>query len=410
VADFLTLVPPSRARELLLSQVQYKGDVDLVGISESIGRISAEDILAPHPLPQFPRSTVDGYAVRAKDTFGASESSPAYITIIDEVTMGSQPQHQVGSGEASSIHTGGMIPVGSDAVVMVENTQIARDKEIEIYRSVSTGENVISVGEDVVQGQLVLPKGKLIRPSEVGGLAALGISSLRVAKKMKVGIISTGDEVVPIEDDVQLGQVRDVNSHTLAGLVNTSGAVSILYGIIQDNFDDLIAVARKALDECDLLLITAGSSASSRDMTAKVINDLGKPGVLVHGINTRPGKPTILGLCGGKAVIGLPGNPVSALINGMLFVVPLLDKLTGKLSSAPNPSIKATLTVNLASQAGREDWQPIKLIPGEQGWMADPVFGKSNLIFSLSFSDGLVCIRPDETGLSAGELVDVFLF
>jgi molybdopterin molybdotransferase len=410
VADFLTLVPPSRARELLLSQVQYKGDVDLVGISESIGRISAEDILAPHPLPQFPRSTVDGYAVRAKDTFGASESSPAYITIIDEVTMGSQPQHQVGSGEASSIHTGGMIPVGSDAVVMVENTQIARDKEIEIYRSVSTGENVISVGEDVVQGQLVLPKGKLIRPSEVGGLAALGISSLRVAKKMKVGIISTGDEVVPIEDDVQLGQVRDVNSHTLAGLVNTSGAVSILYGIIQDNFDDLIAVARKALDECDLLLITAGSSASSRDMTAKVINDLGKPGVLVHGINTRPGKPTILGLCGGKAVIGLPGNPVSALINGMLFVVPLLDKLTGKLSSAPNPSIKATLTVNLASQAGREDWQPIKLIQGEQGWMADPVFGKSNLIFSLSFSDGLICIRPDETGLSAGELVDVFLF
>jgi molybdopterin molybdotransferase len=410
VADFLTLVPPSRARELLLSQVQYKGDVDLVGISESIGRISAEDILAPHPLPQFPRSTVDGYAVRAKDTFGASESSPAYITIIDEVTMGSQPQHQVGSGEASSIHTGGMIPVGSDAVVMVENTQIARDKEIEIYRSVSTGENVISVGEDVVQGQLVLPKGKLIRPSEVGGLAALGISSLRVAKKMKVGIISTGDEVVPIEADVQLGQVRDVNSHTLAGLVNTSGAVSILYGIIQDNFDDLIAVARKALDECDLLLITAGSSASSRDMTAKVINDLGKPGVLVHGINTRPGKPTILGLCGGKAVIGLPGNPVSALINGMLFVVPLLDKLTGKLSSAPNPSIKATLTVNLASQAGREDWQPIKLIQGEQGWMADPVFGKSNLIFSLSFSDGLICIRPDETGLSAGELVDVFLF
>jgi molybdopterin molybdotransferase len=410
VADFLTLVPPSLARELLLSQVQYKGDVDLIGISDSIGRICAEDILAPHPLPQFPRSTVDGYAVRAKDTFGASESSPAYTTVIDEVTMGSQPQHQVGSGEASSIHTGGMIPVGSDAVVMVENTQIARDKEIEIYRSVSTGENVISVGEDVVQGQLVLPKGKLIRPSEVGGLAALGISSLRVAKKMKVGIISTGDEVVPLEDDVQLGQVRDVNSHTLAGLVNTSGAVSILYGIIQDNFDDLIAVARKALDECDLLLITAGSSASSRDMTAKVINDLGKPGVLVHGINTRPGKPTILGLCGGKAVIGLPGNPVSALINGMLFVVPLLDKLTGKLSSAPNPSIKATLTVNLASQAGREDWQPIKLIQGEQGWMADPVFGKSNLIFSLSFSDGLICIRPDETGLSAGELVDVFLF
>lgn len=412
MADFLTLIPPAQARELLLSRVQsaQSEKTELVEIADSIGRICAEDLSAPHPLPQFPRSTVDGYAVKAKDSFGASESTPAYINLIAEVPMGSRPHHSLGSGEASGIHTGGMIPDGCDAVVMLENAQLSRENEIEVYRSVAPGENIISVGEDVFQGQLVLRRGKLIRPSEIGGLAALGITELRVARKIKVGIISTGDEVVPIDADIQLGQVRDVNSHTLAGLVNSSGAVSVLYGIIPDNFDDILVTARRALTECDVVLITAGSSASSRDKTANVINRLGEPGVLVHGINTRPGKPTILGLCEGKAVIGLPGNPVSALVNGILFVVPLIEKLSGKLSSTPRPSIRATLTVNLSSQAGREDWQPVKLIPEEMGWMADPVFGKSNLIFSLSFSDGLICIRPEETGLSAGEIVDVFLF
>jgi molybdopterin molybdotransferase len=412
VADFLTLIPPSQAREVLLSQVQpaLSEQGEFVEITDSIGRICAEDIIAPHPLPQFPRSTVDGYAVKAKDTFGASESTPAYIKLIAEVPMGSRPQYDIGSGEASGIHTGGMIPEGCDAVVMLENAQLSRENEIEVYRSVAPGENVISIGEDVFKGQVVLKKGKLIRPSEIGGLAALGITKLCVARKIKVGIISTGDEVVPIDAEVQLGQVRDVNSHTLAGLINSSGAVPILYGIIPDNFDDLLVAARKALTECAVVLITAGSSASSRDKTAKVINELGNPGVLVHGINTRPGKPTILGFCDGKAVIGLPGNPVSALVNGMLFVIPVIEKLSGRIISTPRPSIKATLTVNIVSQAGREDWQPVKLIKGKSEWMAEPVFGKSNLIFSLSFSDGLVCISPEETGLSAGERVDVFLF
>jgi molybdopterin molybdotransferase len=410
MADFLTLVPPAQARELLLSRVDsVRPEIEELDIAASLGRICAEDVFAPHPLPQFPRSTVDGYAVKAKDTFGASESMPAYVKLIDEVPMGSRPLHAIGPGEASIIHTGGMIPEGCDAVVMLENAQAARENEIEVTRTVAPGENVISVGEDVIQGRLVLPRGIQIRPSEVGGLAALGIMKLRVARRVRVGIISTGDEVIPLGAEVRPGQVRDVNSYTLAGLVNSSGAVSVSYGIVPDNFDELLAVARRSLIECDAVLITAGSSASSRDKTAMVINQLGAPGVLVHGINTRPGKPTILGLCDGKAVLGLPGNPVSALVNGILFVRPLIEKLSGNLSRKPQPSVRATLTVNIASQAGREDWQPVKLIKGESGWMADPVFGKSNLIFTLSFSDGLICIHPEETGLSAGEMVDVFL-
>jgi molybdopterin molybdotransferase len=411
MADFLTLIPPAQARDLLLSQVQpLLSDIEEVSLIDSAGRICAEDVFAPHPLPQFPRSTVDGYAVRAKDTYGASESMPAYIKVAGEVLMGSRPTVSVGAGMATIIHTGGMLPEGCDAVLMLEYTQEVRNGEIEVSRAVAPGENIITVGEDVSQGQLVIPRGTFLRPTEVGGLAALGILKLRVARKVKIGIISTGDEVVPVDADIKPGQVRDVNSYTLAGLVKSNGAESVLYGIVSDEVDDLFKVARSALTECDAVLITAGSSASSRDKTAMVINQLGKPGVLVHGINTRPGKPTILGICSGKAVVGLPGNPVSAFVNGILFVVPLIDKLSGIIGKKPRPSVKASLTVNLASQAGREDWQPVKLTKDGSEWKADPVFGKSNLIFTLSFSDGLICISPEKTGMSVGDTVDVFLF
>ena len=205
------------------------------------------------------------------------------------------------------------------------------------------------------------------------------------------------------------GQVRDVNSHTLAALISQAGGEARLYGILPDNFAVLKASAGQALRECDAVIITAGSSASTRDMTAEVIAALGSPGVLVHGINTRPGKPTILGACAGKAVVGLPGNPVSALVNGYLFVVPLLEKLLGLRQGPPKPSVRARLMVNLASQAGREDWQPVRLVSGPGGWQAEPVFGKSNLIFSLAAADGLIKIHADANGIPAGEMVDVFL-
>jgi len=298
---------------------------------------------------------------------------------------------------------------------------VVKDSEIEISRAVADGENVIQIGEDVAQGQLVLPKGTLIRPAEIGGLLALGITSLRVGRKAWVGIISTGDEIVEPSQAPRPGQVRDVNSYTLGALVEKNGGVPIRYGIISDQFEALKDAAAKALSECDMVIITAGSSASTRDMTADVIRQLGEPGVLVHGINTRPGKPTILGVCNGKAVIGLPGNPVSALVNGYLFVVPVIEKLLGALPK-PKATVQAVLTVNLPSQAGREDWIPVKLIENRQSktlapgasagvvnYKADPIFGKSNLIFTLASADGLLRIHPDATGLSAGELVEVVL-
>ena len=429
--EFLTLLPPDEARNLLLSHLpQPTVDSDLIDVSSSLGRVLAEDIAAPHPLPEFQRSTVDGYAVRASDTHGASDSLPAYLNLIGEVPMGDTPAFEIGPIQCALIHTGGMLPLGADAVVMLEYTQPISDHrrvgqppdptmvshEIEILRAVADGENVIRIGEDVSQGQVIQVKGTVMRPAEIGGLMALGITQARMMRKIRVGLISTGDEVIDPFQMPRPGQVRDINSYTLGALVEKSGGVAVRYGIIADQFETLKDAAAKALTECDIVIITAGSSASTRDMTAEVIRLLGEPGVLVHGINTRPGKPTILGVCHGKAVIGLPGNPVSALVNGYLFVVPVIEKLLCVLPK-PRPSVLARLTVNLPSQAGREDWWPAKLLPspsgrgggGEGELQADPIFGKSNLIFTLAAADGLIRIHPDATGLSAGETVEVFL-
>jgi molybdopterin molybdotransferase len=433
--EFLTLLSPDEARDLMFSHLpQPTPDSEQISVPDALNRVLAEDVLAPHPLPEFQRTTVDGYAVRASDTHGASDSLPAYLTLIGEVPMGDAPAFEIGPGQCALIHTGGMLPPGADAVVMLEYTQhivgagsprtiaetneMGREylahtqSEIEISRAVAEGENVIRIGEDVAQGGLVLPKGTRVRPAEIGGLMALGITSVRAARLVKVGLISTGDEVIDPGQTPRLGQVRDINSYTLGALVEKSGGVAVRYGIVSDQFQALKEAAAKALSECDVVIVTAGSSASTRDMTAKVIRLLGEPGVLVHGINTRPGKPTILGVCNGKAVIGLPGNPVSALVNGYLFVVPVIEKLLGALPR-PRATVQARLTVNLPSQAGREDWWPVKLTVSSQQlavkYDAEPIFGKSNLIFTLATADGLLRIHPDATGLSAGEIVEVVL-
>jgi len=428
--EFLQLLPPEAARALLFSKLPNRNlQPETIETASATGRVIAEDISAPHSLPEFLRSTVDGYAVRARDTFGASDSMPAYLKLVDEIPMGSAPLQSISSGQCGLIHTGGMLPPGADAVVMLENTQVALGgnrptpgSEIEIFRAVADGENIIQIGEDVKSGAVVLLGGSRIRPAEVGGLMALGITHLAVTAKPKVGLISSGDEIIDPFQQTQPGQVRDINAYTLASLVTKTGGEPVFYGIVPDIRSELEAAARRALTECDVVVITAGSSASTRDMTADVIASLGAPGVLVHGINTRPGKPTILGVCGGKAVIGLPGNPVSALVNGYLFVVPVIENLLGE-TPRPRPVIATKLTVNLPSQAGREDWIPVKLTPlhlppnsenfgGEKegGWIAEPIFGKSNLIFTLTAADGLLRIPPDVTGYGAGETAEVILF
>jgi len=238
---------------------------------------------------------------------------------------------------------------------------------------------------------------------------ALGITEIEVTRRPRLGIMSSGDEVIPPQLSPAPGQVRDVNAYTLSALVEIAGGIPVLYGIIPDTQPAMLEAASLARDECDVVVITAGSSASTRDLTAIVINQLGKPGVLVHGVNVRPGKPTILAVCDGKAMIGLPGNPVSALVIASLFVVPVVRKLLGEKHSGFRSMIPARLSINLSSQAGREDWIPVQLIDTPEGYQAIPIFGRSNLIFTLVRADGLIRIPPNATGIPAGTLVEVIL-
>jgi molybdopterin molybdotransferase len=306
-----------------------------------------------------------------------------------------------------------MLPEGANAVVMVEHTQTVRPGEVEVLRAVAVGENVLKAGEDVTAGETVIAAGQRLGAPEIGGLMALGVTRLPVARKPRVGILSSGDEVVNPEQEPAPGQVRDVNAFTSSALVESAGGFPVRCGIVPDQVESIRRAAADAMAHTDMTVITAGSSASTRDLTAQVLNELGRPGVLVHGVNVRPGKPTILAVCDGKPMIGLPGNPVSALVIAGLFVVPVIEKLLGMSQARLRPSVTARLALNLPSQAGREDWVAVRLRPDEQKpegpFLAEPVFGKSNLIFTLARADGLVRIPPDATGLSQGEMVQVFL-
>jgi molybdopterin molybdotransferase len=408
-----------------------------IAVVDSLGRVLAADLAAPHDLPSFPRSTVDGYAVAAQDTHGASDSLPAYLEVAGEVPMGQAAVVAIDEGQCAIVHTGGMIPADANAVVMVEHTQrvsaathtpACQSAEfpsytIEVYRPVAAGQNVIQVGEDVREGERVLLAGHIVRAQDIGGLLALGIVEVEVAVRPRVAILSQGDEVVPPEEEPGPGQVRDINSHTLAALARQAGAEAVTFPIVPDRLDALQAAAAQALAQADVLVMSAGSSVSVRDMTAQVIDGLGRPGLLVHGVSVKPGKPTILAVCDGKPVFGLPGNPVSAMVIFDLFVTPTIRSLLGA-GEARKTRVPARLARNIASATGREDIVQVRLEartgsvgpsaglrtdrPEPELW-AVPVLGKSNLIYTLIRSEGIVRVPLDSNGIAQGEWVMVDL-
>lgn len=408
--EFLKLQPPFIALEAFLTAIPpSRLGFEKVNTIDALGRVLAKDFISSHPQPEFPRSTVDGYAVRSADTHGASESLPAILFMAGEAPMGKTPDMDLQDGQAIMIHTGGMIPAGADAVVMLENSQLNNAADLEIYKAVSKNENVILVGEDVNKGDLVIPAGRVIRPVEIGGLMSFGATWVDTIKKPKVGILSSGDEVIPPYLKPTTGQVRDINTSTMSALVMEAGGSPVPYPIIPDSEEALTQAVMKAYKECDMVLITAGSSASTRDLTSLVIAKLGKPGVLAHGVNVRPGKPTILAVCDGKPVIGLPGNPVSALVIADIFVKPVIRKLLRITDKEFRATINARLMANVASSAGREDWIPVILSQADQENLAEPIFFKSNLIFNLVRANALLHIPADVTGLQAGVSVQVEL-
>ena len=401
---------PPDALSTLLAALPSHLDTEVVATGDALDRVLAEDVRSPEDLPTFRRSTMDGFAVRAADTFGATEGLPAYLEVVDEVRMGRSSSHPLGTGECARIATGGMLPDTADAVVMVEQTQEVGPTTIEALRAAAPGENVVQVGEDVRAGDLVVPRGRTLRAQDLGGLVALGVTSVRVARQLRVGIVSGGDELVEPSRLPGPGQIRDINSYTLSALIRRDGHLPCVAGLVPDEYAELEHAAKQALKDNDVVVLSAGSSVSARDMTAQVVDSLGRPGVLVHGVSLKPGKPTVLAVCDGKPVFGLPGNPVSCMVTYDLFVAPTLAHLAAA-TQTPRRTVSARLTRNIASATGREDYIQVRLERRQDGGLdALPVFGKSNLIFTLIRADGMLKIPLDVGGLNAGANVEVVLF
>ena len=385
-------------------------ETEEVPLTDAMGRILAEDIHSDIDLPDFPRSIMDGFAVKGASTFGASEGNPAYLVVKGSVAMGESSNLSVGPGEAVRISTGGMLPAGTDSVVMVEHTGTIDDTTIEVYRSVAPGQNMVTVGEDIKKGEAILPAGQPIRPQETGLLAALGRQKVGVYKRPVVGIISTGDEIVPVSDVPGPGQIRDVNTYTLMSQVMELGAVAVPFGIVGDDYDALLAKSARALDRCDLVLVSGGSSVGVRDFTIDVISAMENSAVLFHGISISPGKPTILASVQNKQFWGLPGHVVSAMVVFSRIVKPFIEYISGMGDDARKEiRVTARLSRNVASAQGRVDFVRIRLFQENGANWAEPILGKSGLISTMVKADGLIEIGMNTEGLDEGTEVEVIL-
>lgn len=382
----------------------------LLPIEDSFGRVVSRDIMSPEDLPGFARSTVDGFAVNASDTFGAAETSPSYLTVKHEILMGDEPGFTLGSGEAARIATGGMLPKGSDAVVMLEHVQPLEGGMMEVQKAVAPGDNVIQKAEDVKKGEMLLSRGRTLRPQDVAVLAGLGITEVYAYERPGVAIISTGDEVVPPGEPVRAGLVRDINSYNLAGLLLAEGCVPVRKGIVRDDYGLLTDALRDSLSTAKAVLISGGSSVGSRDVTEKVIAGMGK--VLFHSVSMKPGKPMLAGMVEGRVVFGLPGHPRAVSVCFDTFVRPVLRVLKGEGEGAPGAlknRVMARLSKSVHSAPGRQDNISVYLEEREGELVAVPILGKSGLITTLVRAHGTLSIPEGRLGYDKGETVEVAL-
>ena len=381
--------------------------IEGVGLESALGRVPAEPVTAPHALPGFARATVDGFAVRAADTYGASEGLPSYLELSGEARMGRPPEVDVRPGTAVAIATGAPLPPGADAVLMVEHTQSATAELVEVLRPVAPGDGMVRADEDAAPGAELAPAGRPLRAQDLGMLAAAGVTEVSVRARPRVTLVSTGDELVqPDTADLDIGQVRDSTAVALAALVNEAGGDPRHAGIVPDDRDAVAATLRGALGESDVLVVSAGSSVGARDETAAAIASLGTPGIWCHGLAFRPGKPTLLADCGGVPVIGLPGNPRSALVVFRVVGVPIVRLVGGCTEPPPEPTARARLGRDLPSAAGRVDVVQARVREG----VATPLFGSSSLLSILTGADGYLLVPEAATGLPAGSEVEVTLY
>ena len=386
---------------------------EIVNIKDSLHRILAEEIISPCNLPGFNRSTMDGYAIKAEDSFGASESLPSYLKIIGEIKMGSKSEFKINPGEAVKISTGGMLPEGANAVIMLECTALIDDTTVELRRSVAPWENIVREDEDLKAGEVLLKEGYRLRPQDIGILAGIGKINIKVFKRPRVAIISTGNEIIPAQNEPQIGEIRDINLYTLGACVEEADGIPIYKGIIKDEIDLLEQEIRKTIkkDKVEVVIVSGGSSMGTRDITLEVLNKLGKPGVLIHGVSVRPGKPTIIAIANDKPIFGLPGHPVSSMIIFNLFVRPVISWLQrGDYNYDSPKEVEAELTCNVVSDSGREDYVRVFLYKEKGKFYAEPVWGKSGLISTMVRASGLIKIGLNIEGIEKGSKVMVKLF
>jgi molybdopterin molybdotransferase len=441
------LISPSQALAKLYAAMSEHGSdlpIENIHALTARDRVIAENIISNYYLPEFKRSSVDGYAIKKADVDKALQNNDT-LRVTSEIRMGEAATMALNHGEAIKIHTGGHVPEGADAVIMIENVEHITGNYENAHSNTSSelsniyairpmfastiGDNIIERGEDVNRGDLVIKKGTRLREQELGGLASLGVVNIKAYRQPRVAIIASGDEVVPADaPTIKMGQVRSVNTHSIAALVSKNGGIPLDYGILPDKQSAFVEAFAHALKSADVIVFMAGTSMSERDYVPDVVRSMGKPGILQHGIAFRPGKPTLFALCEGKPVLGLPGNPVSALVTGMMFLTPLIWKIQNTLNP-PTPSFtRAKLAQSIDSPKSLEHWLPVKLTPisplfqeyesekepifnieSKERFIAEPVKTKSNLIFSLTRADGLVCSPIGSSQLKQDSVVNVML-
>jgi molybdopterin molybdotransferase len=412
VKAFFRVVTSVEARAQLAAFAP-KTSVETVPVVEAYGRVLAKALTAPVDLPHFHRTNMDGYAVRAQDTFGASPSLPMYLKLVGTVEMGKEVKRTLKKGEAMRIATGGMLPAGADSMVMVEYTEEMGDGTIEVHRSASPWENILRVGEDIKKGAPVFSAGRRLRAHDLGALTGVGITTVPVYRRPLVALISTGDEIVLPEHTPKPGEVRNINQYSLRAMISEAGGDPLDLGVVKDERSAFEKAMAQALKKADVVMISGGSSVGTKDMTVDVICSFPRSEVFFHGISIAPGKPTIFAKAAGKPVMGLPGHPVSALVIFALFGAPLIRLLGGEPATtafAPPRTTRAKLAQNVASAPGREDYIRVILQRKNGDLLAQPLPGKSGAVFSLVKADGMVCIPHDEEGKEAGEEVEVILF
>ena len=386
-------------------------ETEIADLTAANGRVLAEDLGAPHDIPTFPRSSMDGYAVKARDTFGATENLPALLTVVGEIAMGDTPVVELKPGQTVKIWTGGMLPEGADAVVMIEHSHALDSETVELAKAVSPLENVIQPGDDIKSGVALLRRGMTLRPQDIGLLAGLGIAEVPVYRRLKAAVISSGDELISLGDPVTPGKVRDINTYTIGARLSALGVEPVYMGVVRDQYEALREAVDKALASCDLVLLSGGSSMGARDYTVKVFESFPGAQILVHGVAIKPGKPTIIGKKGNQALWGLPGHAVSAMVIFSILVEPLINRLSGRIDSKTHLiTVKAALERNLESAPGQEDYIRVKLIRTENGLKARPVLGKSGLISTMVEADGLIRIPIEAEGLYQEDEVEVIPF